>query len=456
MPESGQWSEAEIRAFLEKERLRYQRFELPFGLTTPGNDRSPTAERIFGGRVEGRTVLDIGSFLGFFCDEALKRGAKRAVGWELDANRVRQARTISSILGVEPEFHQVDIEEAPSDEQFDIVLCLNVLHHMRDPIATLDKLIRMTRETLVLEVASVGDHDRWKLGISRRQMRLLRRAPVIGVGRGATSRDLDTQKFFITQAALENLLEYHRNDFGRVTYTNSDFPGRVLVVAERRRVDHLVLVGGPTASGKTTLINGLRGGKLPQVEERLGAERLSEWPLTGAIRLREVREAHMPRLLFHYDFCRPFMRSARTIDRDEGLSLLKTTDRISILTLWTPAERLEKQIAARDIARAGAGLRSRIANALRRRIGGRIPLSATELPVVGGLLGRLRRYRPDRRKKALAKLYTQPERVAELYEQWFDFCDGLGDRVGQHVVVEMTDPPRFCSPKEWREAHGTD
>jgi hypothetical protein len=70
-------TEAEIRAFLKSETLKYQKINLPFGLSTPGDDRTQAKQVAFGDRVAGKSVLDIGSYLGAMCLEALERGACR-------------------------------------------------------------------------------------------------------------------------------------------------------------------------------------------------------------------------------------------------------------------------------------------------------------------------------------------------------------------------------------------
>jgi 2-polyprenyl-3-methyl-5-hydroxy-6-metoxy-1,4-benzoquinol methylase len=170
MPQTGTWTREAIESFLEAERPRYQRIELPFGLSTPGIDRRKTCEKIFAGDLAGKSVLDVGCCNGYFCLQALGRGARRAVGWDLSADRVRHARSIADMLGSTAEYHERNIEEAGpagGGEIFDVVICLNVLHYVKDPIATLDKLIQLTGETLIIELASLGRRDRRNLGLSR-------------------------------------------------------------------------------------------------------------------------------------------------------------------------------------------------------------------------------------------------------------------------------------------------
>jgi hypothetical protein len=73
------WTKAEIEHFLAHERLSYQKIQLPFGLETPGEAKPELCDQIFRDAA-GKSVLDVGSYLGYFCQEALKRGASAAHG----------------------------------------------------------------------------------------------------------------------------------------------------------------------------------------------------------------------------------------------------------------------------------------------------------------------------------------------------------------------------------------
>ena len=76
---ADRWSEEDIRKLIAREDFRYQKIELPYGMSTGGKDRSATAKAIFPDDLTGKTVLDVGCRYGYFCFEALKRGASRAV-----------------------------------------------------------------------------------------------------------------------------------------------------------------------------------------------------------------------------------------------------------------------------------------------------------------------------------------------------------------------------------------
>jgi 2-polyprenyl-3-methyl-5-hydroxy-6-metoxy-1,4-benzoquinol methylase len=205
MSESS-WSERRIRELLAAEDFAYQNIELPHGLATGGVDRSRTARAILPDDLTGKTVLDVGSKFGYFCFEAAKRGAKRVVGIDVDPDSVRKARLLADCIGLDVHFECLDIETDPIRERFDYVLCLNLLHHLRDPLASIARLTALTRERLILETAALGNHDRRKLGVSKIAASFLARSPVLFVSRNGTSGKRSVQKFFITAPALENLL----------------------------------------------------------------------------------------------------------------------------------------------------------------------------------------------------------------------------------------------------------
>jgi len=97
------WAKEDIQDFLDREEPHYQKINLPFGLSTKGNDRAQTAELLLK-EIAGKTVLDVGICLGYFCLAALARGARRAVGWDVSGDRIRQARLIGEMLGSSAEY----------------------------------------------------------------------------------------------------------------------------------------------------------------------------------------------------------------------------------------------------------------------------------------------------------------------------------------------------------------
>lgn len=405
-----------MQEFLQKGKFGYQKIQLPYGLETKGDDRSSTRDAIFPDDMTGKTILDIGSLNGYFCFEALKRGAKTAVGIEVNPWYINEATLLADCLGLHAKFRLVDIEKDMIEGQFDYVLCLNVLHHLRDPIAALDKLIALTRERLILEVASIGGaHDRHKLKISRIISYLLSRYPLLYVEE--INKKKRGQKFFITPQAVKNLLLSHRNMFASVQILPSEHKNRSIAIAYKRRIKKMLVVSGPTSSGKSTLVKKLLAGTLPQLEEKLGLTDISTWKSTSAGRLGTLTEAYIERLIFEYDFNHVHFKSAGTYDRHEPLDILDCTEELIILSLWTPPAVLLTQFERAVVFRG-----------MKRGV-----------------------FRGNKRKKAIYEIYKDPTKVYHNYKIWFDFC---ARRPCLHYIILFSDGLQIYSSAEWEEKAG--
>ncbi len=173
-----------LRALVNSYSWHHQ-IDLGRGVTTPGRDKS--ADKLRALRLPplaGKSVLDIGAWDGYFSFAAERLGASRVVAldsviWQ-NVSKVpfELARTVlrSSVEDVELEVPEISPEAVG---QFDVVLFLGVLYHMRDPMAALEAVASVTTELLVIETLSdmsftsrpaaafypgsyfEGDHSNW-------------------------------------------------------------------------------------------------------------------------------------------------------------------------------------------------------------------------------------------------------------------------------------------------------
>lgn len=136
----------------------WHQIELPDGFVTPGPDRS--AEKLQSLHLPdltGKTVLDVGAFDGYFSFAAERAGASRVVAVDTHAWRqpggkdgfeyARRALD-SSVEDVEVEVLDISPETVG---EFDVVLFLGVLYHMRHPLLSLERVASVTKELLVVE-----------------------------------------------------------------------------------------------------------------------------------------------------------------------------------------------------------------------------------------------------------------------------------------------------------------
>ena len=88
-----------------------------------------------------KSVLDIGCNAGFYSLEMKRRGAARVLGIDFDDRYLAQARFAAQVTEMDIEFRRLSVYEVGTlDEQFDIVLFLGVLYHLRHPLLALDLL----------------------------------------------------------------------------------------------------------------------------------------------------------------------------------------------------------------------------------------------------------------------------------------------------------------------------
>jgi len=144
------------------DRIRWwHTIDLGGGIVTPGaSDNLRTLTQLgLPERLDGKTVLDVGAWDGFFSFEAERRGAARVLATD---SFVWQAEGWGSKAGFELA-HEVlhskveDLTIDPLDlspgriGRFDLVLFLGVLYHMRHPQLALERIFSVTGNQLILE-----------------------------------------------------------------------------------------------------------------------------------------------------------------------------------------------------------------------------------------------------------------------------------------------------------------
>jgi tRNA (mo5U34)-methyltransferase len=109
----------------------------------------------------GQAVLDIGCNGGFYSFEMKRRGAARVLALDHDPTYLAQARFARDQLGLDVEFRQLDVYELDQlgDEQFDLVLFLGVLYHLRHPLYALEKVVRRVRGRLIFQTLERGSAE---------------------------------------------------------------------------------------------------------------------------------------------------------------------------------------------------------------------------------------------------------------------------------------------------------
>jgi tRNA (mo5U34)-methyltransferase len=139
----------------------YHRIELPGGVLTPGKHGPTGLSKLkLPESLNGKSVLDVGAWDGFYSFETARRGASRVLAtdsfvWQ---NRWTQAGFTLARAALELDaivddriIDVMDLSPEAVGETFDVVLCLGVLYHLVNPIAALTRVASMCRELLILE-----------------------------------------------------------------------------------------------------------------------------------------------------------------------------------------------------------------------------------------------------------------------------------------------------------------
>jgi hypothetical protein len=215
-------------------------------------------------------------------------------------------------------------------------------------------------------------------------------------------------------------------------------------------VEHLVVIAGPTASGKSILIEEIRANRLSEVGTRLGIEDLQEWRCTHARSITKMTEPALKGLVLHWDFLwSPYRPSAKIHDGngawfDVLFDVLKGTREVSFVTLWTPPARLERQLIAGKLQQPVTGSTFELIKSTSFRC---LPRSLiiwiARLPL-WWLPRSLFKYTLN-----VLKVYTQPEQVVQVYRRWFQFCDQWVSKTRSHVILEFDEKLKFYSRDEW-------
>lgn len=121
---------------IKKMKSRYQPIILPNGeviekkcSNTIIDSREKLKKIFLPTNLSGKTLLDIGCAEGFFLREAVKRGCRFAKGVDIRKERVIVASFINKLWGFADKIKVTHSGFVEEQGQYDIVLCLAIIHH---------------------------------------------------------------------------------------------------------------------------------------------------------------------------------------------------------------------------------------------------------------------------------------------------------------------------------------
>lgn len=157
-PPASQLSKEEILKHVAKFPNWHSPIDLGQGINTGGKLKQRRfARRLRLMRIpenlEGKRVLDIGSWDGFFTWEMEKRGAELLSIDVWDDHEMAKYRWVHEVKSSKAQYKRVDAHDLDpaSEGTFDLILCAGVLYHLRYPLATLERIRKVCRGQLILE-----------------------------------------------------------------------------------------------------------------------------------------------------------------------------------------------------------------------------------------------------------------------------------------------------------------
>ncbi len=151
---SSVFSEEYIRERIASVPYWWHCIEVAPGIFTPGNDQ--TLEKKEWMRLpenmDGKRVLDIGAYEGFFSFECERRGAE-VTALDVKAPTDTGFAVVHELLRSKVKHLQRSTYNLDPKEigHFDIVLYLGVLYHLRHPLLALDRIHSVCNDLLILE-----------------------------------------------------------------------------------------------------------------------------------------------------------------------------------------------------------------------------------------------------------------------------------------------------------------
>jgi tRNA (mo5U34)-methyltransferase len=118
------------------------------------------SEIVFKYSVRGKSVLDVGAWNGYFTVASVQHGASRVLAldsptWNApgERNGYEGFRLVKQYLAPNAEELNSDVMDISMERigQFDVILFLGVLYHLKHPLFVLEHLARIARERIVVE-----------------------------------------------------------------------------------------------------------------------------------------------------------------------------------------------------------------------------------------------------------------------------------------------------------------
>ena len=110
------------------------------------------------------------------------------------------------------------------------------------------------------------------------------------------------------------------------------------------KIGQLIIVGGPSCAGKSTLMREIHEGACPDLCNKIDMTAPSSWYYTSAIDLVKLREPMMERVIVHYDIFSHYFSKKKIGYISE---LINNSESVIVLTLYAPLRTFVRRVELR-------------------------------------------------------------------------------------------------------------
>jgi len=309
-------------------------------------EHSELSNLLFSKDVRGESILVIGSYAGPLCLEALSRGASSATG--IDANRelIKQAIERSCTIRKPPEYIFGSWEDGCLDgRRFDHVVCNETLESMSEPIGALRRMMKCARQRVVLQLNYLSlRHLHFRLFD---WLFLLSQGPNITLLSPKRPGRSVVQKFIFTPTAMRILFNVHSTAYEPIKISTSVRRNGFLVEARRRRINNLVVVAGPTSSGKSFLTRRLATDD--SMRRQLGLQ--GRWKIVRGRDVAVLPAGDLENILLEIDLMATGISNIGAFDNVPLFEILKASSNLKVITIVPWHRRGELHMNSKEVKR---------------------------------------------------------------------------------------------------------
>ncbi len=215
----AEYSSLDIEKIKDKFHFEYQSMQLNSEKTQGQNRKVSEDALFFDISFKGKSVLDVGCAYGHFSFAAKERGASHVLGIDKMEHRFIGANILKSVNNIDGvDFKYGKLDDTIIENSFDVVLVLNVIHHLDEPFAFLKKVASLCKETLIMEYPDISDNKFNRTVELNEELKvILRELPFIGV----SEFDTQDQFYLFNDEALKRIMITNSNLFTKVEFMES-------------------------------------------------------------------------------------------------------------------------------------------------------------------------------------------------------------------------------------------